>query len=70
MQQKRYLFYENQRKEKIDIIIEDKIEEITENKNVTLSKLIEDLDNSLWIKDGIGYLKKSNNKCPFCQREL
>lgn len=56
----------------INNIINDNIfrKEITENKNVTLSKLIEDLDNSLWIKDGIEYLKKSNNKCPFCQREL
>ena len=45
-------------------------EEITENKNITLSKLINDLNNSTWIKEGLKYLKNSHNKCPFCQNSV
>ncbi len=74
--------YENELKEqelieKIDInqfkeIIESNILEtaIIENKDITLSQLIEDLNNSKWVEEGIRYLEKSNNKCPFCQRDL
>lgn len=74
--------YENELKEqeligKIDIdkfkkIIESNIltTTIIENKDITLSQLIEDLNNSKWVEEGIGYLEKSNNKCPFCQRDL
>lgn len=74
--------YENELKEQelieeIDIkkfkeIIESNIltTTIIENKDITLSQLIEDLNNSKWVEEGIGYLEKSNYKCPFCQREL
>jgi wobble nucleotide-excising tRNase len=44
--------------------------EIVENKDIKLSKLIEDLNNSKWVEEGISYLKESNKKCPFCQQEL
>lgn len=43
---------------------------IIENKDITLSQLIEDLNNSKWVEEGIKYLEKTNNKCPFCQRTL
>lgn len=43
---------------------------IIENKDITLSQLIEDLKNSKWVEEGIKYLEKSDNKCPFCQRDL
>ena len=36
-------------------------EEITENKNITLSKLINDLNNSTWIKEGLKYDAIRNN---------
>ena len=45
-------------------------EVIKEDKTITLSQLIDDLDNSSWVKDGIKYIKSSNNKCPFCQQEI
>lgn len=74
--------YKNELKEqelikKIDIdkfkkIIESNIltTTIIENKDITLSQFIEDLNNSKWVEEGIGYLEKSNDKCPFCQRDL
>lgn len=44
--------------------------EIIENKDVTLSKLIDDLNNGNWVEDGISYLELSDNKCPFCQQDV
>lgn len=44
--------------------------EILENKDVKLSKLIKDLDNSNWVEQGISFLEKSNGLCPFCQNQL
>lgn len=44
--------------------------EIVENKDIKLSRLIEDLNNSKWVEEGVSYLTNSNNKCPFCQQEL
>lgn len=43
---------------------------IIENKDITLSQLIEDLNNSKWVEEGIGYLQRANHRCPFCQRNL
>lgn len=43
---------------------------IIENKDITLSQLIEDLENSKWVEEGIKYLEKSENRCPFCQKDL
>ncbi|QVV89829.1 AAA family ATPase [Methanospirillum sp. J.3.6.1-F.2.7.3] len=39
------------------------------NEDNSLSKLINDLGNSDWVKSGIHFLD-SQNRCPFCQREL
>lgn len=44
--------------------------EILENKDVKLSKLIKDLDNSSWVEQGISFLEKSQGLCPFCQNQL
>lgn len=44
--------------------------EIIENKDVKLSKLIKDLDNSSWVEQGISFLEKSHGLCPFCQNQL
>ena len=44
--------------------------EIIKNKDINLSKLIDDLNNSKWVEEGLAYLKYSYNKCPFCQQEI
>ena len=68
--------YENELKEQklIEKIDTDKFKQIItsdilttmiiENKDITLSQLIEDLDNSKWVEEGIKYLEKSENRCP------
>ncbi|QMW05453.1 AAA family ATPase [Spirosoma foliorum] len=38
--------------------------------NVNISALITKLNNSDWIKEGVGFLEKSENFCPFCQQEM
>ncbi len=35
-----------------------------------LSSIIQKLNNSDWIKQGVEYLDSTHNICPFCQREL
>lgn len=57
---------------KFKSIIENEIFriEIAENKEITLSRLIDDLNNSIWIKEGLQYLEKSHGKCPFCQNTI
>ena len=40
------------------------------NDKLTISDLINKLNNSDWVKDGMQYIKNSNNKCPFCQQTL
>lgn len=35
-----------------------------------MSLLITKLSNSDWIKQGLGYLDQTENKCPFCQKTL
>jgi wobble nucleotide-excising tRNase len=35
-----------------------------------IGKFIEFLQNSDWVKEGIGYASKSQGKCPFCQQTL
>ena len=40
------------------------------NKDVSISKLIETLDNAAWVKNGQAYLEKSDNHCPFCQQKI
>lgn len=43
---------------------------IEENKDITLSKLIEELNNGTWVQDGLKFLKLSVNRCPFCQQDV
>lgn len=40
------------------------------NDKLTISDLINKLNNSDWVKDGMQYIKNSNNQCPFCQQPL
>lgn len=44
--------------------------EIIENKDIKLSKLIDDLNNGSWVEVGLSYLEHSDNKCPFCQQDI
>lgn len=44
--------------------------EIIENKDIKLSKLIDDLNNGNWVEEGLSYLEHSDNKCPFCQQNI
>ncbi len=44
--------------------------EIIENKDIKLSKLIDDLNNGNWVEEGLSYLEQSDNKCPFCQQDV
>lgn len=44
--------------------------EIKGNDKLTISDLINRLNNSDWVKDGMQYLDNSDNKCPFCQQTL
>lgn len=45
-------------------------EEIKGNDETTVSELINKLNNSDWVKQGLKYIKNSDNKCPFCQQKL
>ena len=45
-------------------------EVIKGNDNTTVAELINKLNNSDWVKQGLDYIEKSGNKCPFCQQEL
>lgn len=38
--------------------------------DVEIGKLISFLENSDWIKEGLGFLEKSKPKCPFCQQQV
>lgn len=38
--------------------------------DLPISDLINELDNSDWIKEGVEYLEKSEPQCPFCQQEI
>lgn len=40
------------------------------NDNTTVAELINKLNNSDWVKQGLNYIDNSNNKCPFCQQQL
>ena len=45
-------------------------EEILGNENNIMSALIKELNNSVWVEEGMKYTNKSNEKCPFCQQSL
>lgn len=55
----------------INNIITDSIwnEVVVGNKDVSISKLIVNLDNSDWVNKGRKYIKSGSKICPFCQRE-
>lgn len=38
--------------------------------DVEIGKLIKQLDNSDWVKEGVEYLEETENKCPFCQQDI
>jgi len=38
--------------------------------DVEIGKLIKKLNNSDWVKEGLGYLSETENICPFCQQNL
>lgn len=38
--------------------------------DVDIAALIDQLSNSDWVKDGLGYLSASSKKCPFCQQKI
>lgn len=57
--------------EYINKIINDEIwtEVIKGKEDVGISDLINKLDNESWIREGIKFLDKTKNICPFCQKE-
>lgn len=38
--------------------------------DVKIGELIKKLNNSDWIKDGVGYLSETEDTCPFCQQHI
>lgn len=42
---------------------------ITGTSSAKIADLVTKLQNSDWVKQGIGYLKESDGKCPFCQEK-
>ena len=45
-------------------------EPILGKSDLSISRLIETLNNSEWVRIGKSYIDKSDNKCPFCQQIL
>lgn len=45
-------------------------ESIKGNDSLSVSELIEKLNNSDWVKNGLKYLEINNSQCPFCQQDL
>ncbi len=43
---------------------------ISGKEDLPIGGLISKLSNSDWIKQGLGYLSDSDDKCPFCQRTI
>lgn len=37
--------------------------------NVNMSRIVEKLNNSDWVKHGLQYLQESDHTCPFCQHD-
>lgn len=46
------------------------ITKIVGKEDIDVGKLIKNLNNSDWIKQGREYLEKSEDKCPFCQQDI
>ncbi|MDZ7720317.1 MAG: AAA family ATPase [Balneolaceae bacterium] len=45
-------------------------EKIIGKEDLEIGKLIRKLNNSDWVKEGLGYLDHSNEVCPFCQQSV
>lgn len=62
----------NINKERINELINDSIlkQPIIENTDIKLSEVIEELNNSTWVQDGLQYLSKEKQICPFCQQSV
>lgn len=43
---------------------------ITGKQNIEIGKLIQKLNNSDWVKQGLEYINNDNDPCPFCQRNM
>jgi wobble nucleotide-excising tRNase len=43
---------------------------IVGKEDVPIGALISKLNNSDWVKQGVGYLEQSENQCPFCQQAI
>lgn len=43
---------------------------ISGSSETPIGKFIEFLNNSDWVKQGIGYVEKADGKCPYCQQPL
>lgn len=56
----------------LNTVLHDQIfsEKIEGSKDISLSNLIDKMNNSNWVKEGIQYLEKSDDKCPFCQKGI
>lgn len=40
------------------------------SQDIDIARLIQELNNSDWVKQGQFYLAKSQNQCPFCQQQI
>ena len=38
--------------------------------DVDIAAMISELNNSVWVEQGIPYFDKSSGRCPFCQQEI
>lgn len=51
-----------------DNLIFEKV--ITGNENIEIGLLIQKLNNSTWVKNGIQYMENDEDVCPFCQKKI
>ncbi len=55
---------------RIEIKLENLLQEIiVGNEEIDIAGLIKSLNSSNWVEQGLTYLDKSGNICPFCQQE-
>lgn len=43
---------------------------LSEDRSKPLSKLIEKLENTEWVREGVEHLNESGELCPFCQQQI
>lgn len=63
---KPFVYSELSSKEQSDILST----KIIGKEDVEIGKLIKQLDNSDWVKDGVDYLQQTESQCPFCQQDI